>query len=371
MNKNTNENRYVPRRIYEIEEYSPACEYYKIRLDANESPCPPPDGAVKRMTAAMAAAAFNRYPDPAARELREAFAKAYKTDADCVVAGNGSDELISLLMNMFLRAGDTVAVTAPDFSMYAFYASLIGCKIITVGKDKYCGIDFDAFARAVNENNCKLVIFSNPCNPTGVAYDRERILGFYNKVDCPVIVDEAYMEFCRGGCSVLDLCGGGEERLIVLKTLSKAFAGAGLRVGFSVSHPGVASALRRVKSPYNLNSVSQECGKILLEGCSCVTEYAADTAKRTREMREALIGFSKENALYETAESDANFVLLTFSDRTPENESSNAEKIFSYLKENSIIVRFPDRTHLRITCGTEEENAVFLNKFFEIAGTLS
>ncbi len=354
-------NKYIPKRILEIEEYTPVNEAYEIRLDTNENPLPPSLEAIESLTAALRTVPLNRYPDPLARKLNKAFAEAYNTSEEYITAGNGSDELISVILNMFLRPEDTIAVTAPDFSMYAFYAGLIGCNIIKTGKDCCGEIDFDLLSETVNKNNCKVVVFSNPCNPTGLAYDRETIIKFYRSVDCIVIVDEAYMEFCRDGCSVLDLCGK-EERLIVLKTLSKAYSAAGLRIGFSVSHPDVASAVRRVKSPYNLNMFSQAAGEILLSDYETVFCGAKIIAERTQRLRNILEREAGRSEKYKVYKSDTNFILLSFACE------KCADNIYEGLKKKSIIIRRPNNTHLRITCGTEEENEIFIREFIRLLG---
>ena len=225
--------------------------------------------------------------------------------------------------------------------MYSFYASLIGCNIITAEKSGDGGIDFDELRSLIRQNRCKAVIFSNPCNPTGRAYDRETITGFIRSVDCVVIVDEAYMEFCRDGCSVLDMCGV-YDNLVVLKTLSKAYGGAGLRIGFSVSEPDIASALRKLKSPYNLNSVSQLFGRILLEHYTSTAALAKKIAADTQKLRTSLAEFAGRAGCNPLA-TDANFIMLAF------DNDITADIIYRHLKENNIIIPVPTAA-TAITC---------------------
>lgn len=351
-------NRYIPDRINKILEYTPTEAVYGVRLDANENPYPVPAEIVNDFHKCIDRCDFNRYPDPYAAALIKEFAAVNKVNTDDVVAGNGSDELINLLLNLFLRQSDSMAVTVPDFSMYKFYAELIGCKILCDKKSGDGGIDFEGFRSLVCENNCRVVIFSNPCNPTGRAYDRETILNFVRAVDCIVIVDEAYMEFCSGNCSVLDMCGK-IDNLIVLKTLSKAYCGAGLRVGFSVSESGIAAALRKVKSPYNLNTVSQLFGIVLLKHYSETAARSRKIADDTQKLHSKLLDYA-DIAGYIPLKTNANFILLAF-----KNDMS-AEIIYNRLKDKDIIVRCPDPCHLRITCGSEFENDYFLNEFNKI-----
>ncbi len=351
-------NKYIPERINKIKIYTPTTDKYTIRLDANENPCSLPSEIMKELHTCIDRCELNRYPDPFAVDLIRSFAEIHHVESENVVAGNGSDELINLLLNLFLGSNDTIAVTAPDFSMYKFYAELIGCKIVCYGKSGDGCIDFDGFRSFVLENDCKVVIFSNPCNPTGRAYGKKIISDFISSVDCIVIIDEAYMEFCTGECSVLDLCGK-KDNLIVLKTLSKAYAGAGLRVGFSISPPDIAEALRKVKSPYNLNAVSQLFGLVLLNHHKEIAIYSRQIAEATKKLRKELIAYA-DKAGFVPLETDANFIMLSFKDDT------TAETIYNRLKEKDIIIRCPDSRHLRITCGSAYENSIFLREFLNI-----
>ncbi len=348
-------NRYIPERINKIEEYTPSEGVYSIRLDANENPYK--TDLNELLCDGLSSIDIDRYPDPFATALRSEFGKCFSLNPECVAAGNGSDELIGVIVNLFLEKGDTLAVTKPDFSMYSFYASLSGAKVVSEQKSGDMGIDFASLRDLVNESGAKLVMFSNPCNPTGLAYDREVILDFVRSVDCMVVVDEAYMEFCRDGCSVIDECEK-LDNLIVLKTLSKAYCSAAARVGFAVSNTDVIKAIMKVKSPYNLNSISQLLGTKMLrnypKGYKCDTVVAD-----TKELYEKFLSLEKEGG-YKALATDANFVLLSF------EKEGIAEYIYTELKKRSIIIRMPDKLHLRISCGRSDENEVFKKAFESI-----
>lgn len=348
-------NKYIPQRIAALEEYTPSVGEYRIRLDANENPVSRvPDYIYEKIKEAIDGTPFNRYPDSGASELIKAFCAFYGCRVECVTAGCGSDELISLLVNMLLGDGDRMLVCKPDFSMYAFYASLAGCEVLTAEKDDGLGIDFDALAECAKEKKVKAVFFSNPCNPTGRAYDRETVLRFVDSLDCIVVVDEAYMEFCRPGCSVLDDTGE-RENLIVLKTLSKAFGMAALRVGFAVAHPDIAASLKKIKSPYNLGAVSQAVGKTVLGFPDYIRSHTAELIKGTHWLYDSLKALGVH--AYPT---DTNFVLMLFDDDT------TAGVIYDELKKRGIIIRKPDKRHLRVSCGTDDENRCFMEEFTDI-----
>ena len=348
-------NRYIPERINKIEEYTPSEGVYSIRLDANENPYR--TDLTSLLADSLTSIDADRYPDPFATDLRGEFGRCFSVDPDCVVAGNGSDELIGVIVNLFLEKGDTLAVTKPDFSMYSFYASLSGAKVVSEQKSGDMGIDFDALGDLVKSSGAKLVMFSNPCNPTGLAYDREVILNFVRSVDCMVVVDEAYMEFCREGCSVIDECEK-LDNLIVLKTLSKAYCSAAARIGFAVSNPDVIKAIMKVKSPYNLNSVSQALGVAVMKNYP--RGYKCDTiVSDTKELYDFFCSLENDGG-YKTMPTDANFVLLSF------EKDGMAEYIYNELKKRSIIIRMPDKLHLRISCGRSDENKVLTEAFLSI-----
>lgn len=326
---------YVSKKMKGKVPYEPITGSYKIRLDANESPFSPSAEILKRFSRELANIPLNRYPDPTARALRESFAKKYKLDASKIVAGNGSDELISVIMTSLLDKGDTLAVAYPDFSMYAFYAQLSENRVLIY--DKEDNFSLDSLLGFVKKNKARMVIFSNPCNPTGLGFEREKVLDFIEKCPALCIVDEAYMDFWDQ--SVLDVADR-YENLIVLKTLSKALGGAGLRLGFAIGHKSLIDALNVARSPYNVNTLSQTLGRIMLESSEDKAGFLAAQAKK---LEAELSGMLPDAKIYPTR---ANFVFLSHPD---------AEKIYKGLLEHGIAIRYfaPDR--LRITASYDEE----------------
>ena len=241
-------------KIKDLKPYDPIQGSYRVRLDANESFLPLPQALVEEAKAAVERTAFNRYPDPAARELCQAFAACYGVKPEQVVAGNGSDELITVLFEAFLEKGDAFATVEPDFSMYAFNGHLHEARHVAIPKGKDLRLDVEAVAAACQREQVKLLIFSNPCNPTSLVCGREEMRKLIASLpDTLVVLDEAYMDF-----SDQSLLGEVEDHpnLLVLRTCSKAFGMAALRLGFAVCGKTLAGALRAVKSPYNVNSLS-------------------------------------------------------------------------------------------------------------------
>lgn len=182
-------------KIKNLTPYDPIEGQYPIRLDANESFVTLSKEMKAEIAAEITNTHFNRYPDPYANEVRAGFAKYFGVPQECVMAGSGSDEVISVLMNAFLQKGDTVVTVSPDFSMYAFYASLSECKVVTVPKKKDYTIDTDLLIETANRENARLIVFSNPCNPTGRVLKKEEVRHLITSVKSLVVLDEAYMDF--------------------------------------------------------------------------------------------------------------------------------------------------------------------------------
>ena len=267
-------------KIKDLKPYDPIQGSYRVRLDANESFLPLPQALVEEAKAAVERTAFNRYPDPAARELCQAFAACYGVQPQQVVAGNGSDELITVLFEAFLEKGDAFATVEPDFSMYAFNGHLHEARHVAIPKGRDLRLDVEAVAAACQREQVKLLIFSNPCNPTSLVCGREEMRKLIDSLpDTLVVLDEAYMDF-----SDQSLLGEVEDHpnLLVLRTCSKAFGMAALRLGFAVCGKTLAGALRAVKSPYNVNSLSQAVGTAVLRRKGEL-DRALETILRSRD----------------------------------------------------------------------------------------
>lgn len=336
-------------KVKNLEPYSPISGTYRIRLDANESCFDAPADFRAALAEQLATAAFNRYPDPSAGALCEAFAAYYGIDARYVTAGNGSDELISIIMNAFLMRGERMMTLAPDFSMYRFYASLAEADCVVFPKGEALTVDVDAVIEACRKEQIRLLVFSNPCNPTSLGLRREAVRRLIRSVDALVVLDEAYMDFWD---QTLLPEAQDYENLILLRTCSKAFGMAALRLGFAVANDKLTRVIRAVKSPYNLNTVSQAAGVLAYRQ----GEAAKEAALRLIQSRASLYAECKTmetqfpGRLY-VFESVTNFILI----RTRE-----AREIYTALLEMGIAVRLLDG-YLRITAGTEEENAALLS----------
>ena len=341
-------------KIKDLKPYDPIQGSYRVRLDANESFLPLPQALVEEAKAAVERTAFNRYPDPAARELCQAFAACYGVQPQQVVAGNGSDELITVLFEAFLEKGDAFATVEPDFSMYAFNGHLHEARHVAIPKGKDLRLDVEAVAAACQREQVKLLIFSNPCNPTSLVCGREVMRKLIDSLpDTLVVLDEAYMDF-----SDQSLLGEVEDHpnLLVLRTCSKAFGMAALRLGFAVCGKTLAGALRAVKSPYNVNSLSQAVGTAVLRRKGEL-DRALETILRSRDQLYAGLRELGERypGRFRLLPGETNFAAL---------EMEDGPELLAYLARQGVAIRYTGGL-VRITCGAPEENKIVLE---EMAG---
>ena len=331
-------------KIKDLKPYDPVGERYRIHLDANESFLPIPAEVLEEVKADLDKLEFNRYPDPLAKEACEAFSGYYGVPVRNVVAGNGSDELITVIFTAFLQKGDAFATLEPDFSMYAFNGFLQEMRHVVIGKKEDFTLDIDRVIETCNNEGVKLLIFSNPCNPTSVVQSREEMRKLIRGVDALVILDEAYMDF--GAESLLKEFMD-YDNLILLRTCSKAFGMAALRLGFAVANDMLAGALRAVKSPYNVNSVTQKIGAAVLRRKEELQKALAEILNSRNFLLEQIkqIGGEFPNC-FTVFGGSTNFVTLVLEE---------PERLYQYLGEQGISVRFTSGL-IRVTCGTEEEN---------------
>lgn len=335
-------------KIKNMTPYDPVSGEFDIRLDANESFITPPQEIIDEIKESVLKTNFNRYPDPMASKLCKLFGNYYGVDSELVTAGNGSDELISIIANSFLQKGDKAMVLAPDFSMYKFYLKLAECECVTYEKKEDFRVDFDNLIYAIQSREIKLIIFSNPCNPTSVGFEAKQMRKLIRSVDALVVLDEAYMDFYDQ--SLINEAAD-YDNLIILRTCSKAFGMAAIRLGFAVANKTLTNALRSTKSPYNVNSVTQAVGCVIFSH----PDYLRDCVDKIKKSRDEL--YNKLTTLQRlnpgrirVVEPVTNFVYVW---------QDNAGGLYNILKSHGIVVRNIGE-YLRITAGTPDENNAVL-----------
>jgi histidinol-phosphate aminotransferase len=331
-----------------------------VRLNTNENPYPP-SAALQRAVAAavaQAAATLNRYPDRDAVELRQDLADylGHGLTARHLWAANGSNEVIQQLLQAFGGPGRRALGFDPGYSMHPLIARVTCTDWIDVQRDEDFGLDANQAVRAINEAQPSLVFLTSPNNPTGTSAPIEVIEAICDAAPGLVVIDEAYAEFARAGtASALTLLPR-YPHLVVTRTMSKAFAMAGARVGYLAAAPEVVEKLLLVRLPYHLSAVTQAVARAALalaaEPLATVTDIRAE--------RDSAVSWLRQRGL-RVADSDANFVLFgTFERR---------RDVWQALVDRGVLVREvgPPRW-LRVTVGTPEEMAAFRAALTEVLG---
>ena len=348
------------KRIAELIPYDPIEGEFEVKLDANESFAQLPPAIHQKVMDEISRLPLNRYPDPTAKKAVGAFADFYQISPDCVTAGNGSDELISLLTSCFLDPGDTIVTLSQDFSMYAFYGSLYGLNVEVCEKNPDGTIDVDALIQFCKEKNARALMFSNPCNPTSLGLGRTEVRRLLQSLDCLVILDEAYMDFWDE--SMMQEISN-YESCVILKTCSKAIGLAGIRLGFMVASPKITRTLNAAKSPYNTDMIAQTIAQTVLGEQEYLRTQFADLRAKTAMLYESLLAVDRDypdvfRAVYKPC---TNFVFLT---------TDYADEIQFKLLEQSVAVR-KFRGALRITAGSTEEQARLIKALRAICAALT
>jgi histidinol-phosphate aminotransferase len=317
-----------------------------IKLASNENPLPPSDRVRDAISAALVH--LNRYPDGSAFYLRQALAKKHGVTQDQVVLGNGSNELIELLVRTFLRPGDEAVVPHPSFVVYPMIVQAAGgIRVMVMLKDYR--LDLEAMARAVTPLT-KMVFIANPNNPTATMVTADEVETFMGRIPDRTIVvcDEAYMEFAFGPDfpDTLNYVKQG-RRVVTLRTFSKATSLAGLRVGYGVADADAISLMNRIRQPFNVNSLAQVAALAALEDEAHVLECV-----RMNEAGRHFLYEEFKTLGIRYVPSRANFILV--------DVGRSAAEIYQKLLQQGVIVRpmtpFGMETALRITVGTPEEN---------------
>jgi len=331
-----------------------------VRLNVNENPFPPDPAVVADVSRAVADATttLNRYPDRDARELRAALATylGHGLDASRVWAANGSNEVMLQLLQAFGGPGRRALGFTPTYSMYPDYCTDTFTTYATAARAADFTLDADAAVAAVRDHTPTVVLLASPNNPTGTALPLDVVAAVCEATRdaggasrAVVVVDEAYAEFRRPGTPTALTLLDTYPNLVVTRTMSKAFALAGARVGYLASSPEVVQAVQLVRLPYHLSAVTQAVARVALRHADSLLERVA----QLRDERDALVRWLREQG-WSAADSDANFVLFgCFGDR---------HKVWQALLDQGVLVRETGPAGwLRVSVGTPSENEAFRN----------
>ncbi|MDD7281551.1 histidinol-phosphate transaminase [Floccifex sp.] len=291
--------------------------------------------------------AFNRYPDTDCVELRKKYGQYINISYEQILCGNGSDQMLDLIMSYYLGPDKTMLTLSPDFGMYDYYASRYGANILKFKCEKDGSFDIDEFIDYAKKQKVDLVIFSNPNNPTGHYLDNSQILKIVEALqDIPFIDDEAYIEFA---CESMIQYVNQYNNFYVTRTLSKVFGLAAIRTGFLIGSKQNIEILSKIKVPYALNSISQMIAVVALNHIDEVMERIEPIKERRNQLMNAEY---KDIIVYP---SSANFVMVT---------CSNISYLKQLFENRKVIIRtYVDCDYVRITIGNEEELQIILDVF--------
>lgn len=323
-----------------------------VKLDANENLYGPHPEVLE----AIRSAPFHIYPDPGQQALREAIARFLDVEAENVVAGTGADDLLDILIRLVMPKA--IAIPTPTFGMYRFLAKISRAKPIEVPRRPNFDLDVVALKHAV-QAGAGIVFLTSPNNPTGNPVNRAELEAIC-ALDTLVVVDEAYIEFRDPGTpTALELIGE-YENLAVSRTMSKAFAFAGARVGYLAANKGIIDCVRIVRMPYHLSAVTQAAALAAFEH----TDEQLSRVAHLRETRNATSAWLKEQTYkgqpLEVAETQSNFILFGghFDDR---------DRIFDELLKRGVLIRVVGpEGWMRVCMGTDEEMARFREALVEV-----
>lgn len=327
--------------------YDPAFTPSQINLSANENTYPLPDAYTDALHEAMVSTPLNRYPDPMSNELRDVLAERHGVSREAIIVGNGGDELLFNLLFTFGGPGHLLVTCPPDFSEYALFAQMNETEHVAVWRNpEDYSIDEEALVQAAR--SAALVILTSPNNPTGNALDHALVRRLLDETDALLLIDEAYVEFAPEGTSVVDWVVD-NPRLMVLRTLSKAFGLAGLRCGYLVADPAIVDMLGAIRQIYSVDVLAQATAEAAVRNRSLLVPVIETIVSERARLASSLSGIEGVTVW----PSAANFLLVRM---------EGASRVRARLRdEHSILVRdfsyAPGLENcLRITVGTPAEN---------------
>jgi len=340
----------LPRDGIKIQEgyHSPQVDV-RIKLNTNESPESPPKGFLEELSNQLQTVSWNRYPDRRATKLCEAVANLHHLGVDNVFAANGSNEVLQTILLAYGGHKRLAAIFEPTYLLYSHICNLTSTNLISFERGKDFLID-KAVLKDLYQAKPDIIFICSPNNPTGMVENPEVLREIIENAPGLVVIDEAYGQF--SSFSATDLLGTCKS-LIVVRTYSKTWALAGLRLGYALCDEEIANVLWETALPYHLDSFKQEAGSIALRDTDAMEERVGRfvNEREVLSKRLAELGF-------DVVESQANFILFG-------SDSIDAKLLWKELLNHEILIRdvtsFPKiGNRLRVTIGTHEENVSFL-----------
>lgn len=335
--------RFARRMLRDVHGYTPGEQPRVsglIKLNTNENPYPPSPKVFEAL-AALTPDQIKNYPDPVSRNLREACAERYGyPDESWVIAGNGMDEVLAMIIRTFSDPGDTVLSAAPTYTLYEVLANLHGAKYRALELDDAFQLPEDVYSA-----DARLVFVTYPNAPSGIAPGRAAMERLCREFKGLVIIDEAYADFAESNCVDFPKRF---DNVIVTRTFSKSFSLCGLRLGIGIANPEIIQEFLKTKDSYNLNAATQTAGLAAILDYDWMLDNAAKVKATRQRVTDELRALD-----FTVPQSEANFVLAS-RDGRPDTKT-----LFTGLRERNILVRYFEtpRLHnaMRISIGTDEQ----------------
>ncbi|AZR74185.1 histidinol-phosphate transaminase [Anoxybacter fermentans] len=328
-----------------------------IKMASNENPLGPSPLVLKLLREGLQG--IHQYPDSNCYYLKQALCRFYNLEEENLIIGNGSDEIIDLIMAVLVEPGDEVIYANPSFIKYRLAVQAAGGKSVEIPLRKDFTHDLKKMANAVTRKT-RVIFICNPNNPTGTIVGQGEILDFLSQIptDILVVIDQAYREYVTDPtyCDGLNLIHK-YPNLLLLRTFSKIYGLAGLRVGYGIGHPEIIDMLNRVRSPFNVNLLAQKAAIFALQDQNHVL-----TSRYVNEQGKKYLYQNLDKVGLDYIPTQGNFMLI--------NTGCDAQEIFEKLLMRGIIIRpgniFGLPTWIRITIGTENANKRFISALIEI-----
>lgn len=326
-----------------------------IKLNTNENPYPPSPRVLEAIKIHLATdgALLRLYPSPDSAPLRQAVAQLHGYDEADIVAGNGSDDLLNLLMRAYAGPTRPMGMLDPSYSLYPVMAAIQGAPVVKLPINPDLSFEVETIARC----GANLFFLTNPNAPLGVGFSVEKVKELARAFPGLLVVDEAYADFAEEDCTQLPQKF---PNVIVTRTLSKSYSLAGMRVGYALCPPGVAEILHRVRDSYNVDRLAQVAAVAALGDKARLVETVARVKATRLRLKDGL-----EKLGWKVNPAAGNFVLAQPKNKKLDFSVATAESAFNFLRERKILVRrFPHHPltekALRISVGTDEEMDSFL-----------
>ncbi|MDL2310417.1 histidinol-phosphate transaminase [Peptostreptococcaceae bacterium OttesenSCG-928-C18] len=347
--------KYLKKCLHEFSNYETKPIKEKYVVNANESPfnIGEDEKLRKIILKEVSNFNFNKYPDPNANELREELSKFVKRKKKNIICGNGGDEIINLIIMAFVEPKDNIIVHSPSFEMYQISSTINYGNVIKVPDLENYVIDTNSIIEQANKNNAKLIFLCTPNNPTGYLMSREEINKVIDNTESIIVLDEAYVEFSK--LEQEDYTNN--DRIIIVRTLSKLFGLAGLRIGYGIGSTNIINCLNKVKPPYNVNGLTQAIATNVLKN----KELIIERINYFETERERLIKTLRKYKYLKVYDSNTNFILIKI-------DSAYKAKILKKLGENSILAKvYENKKELencvRVSVSKKEVNELIIKSF--------